>query len=211
MGVSNWIARWRRPNASSPTATSEVTAKSSVRPLSQHELADLEHVLPILVPGEFLALPGWPGPIESISTPEFALTWGVVTHPETTSYVDCEKAANWDRAGIDWRKRATENLRRIAEAHPFSHRWERPDGTIFMVAMLFPGNLSMARLLVPNLLDDVFPAGYRVAVPELTCVMACATDLSEEECATAQKLAQECYEGGSDPVSDKFFDPKVFW
>lgn len=188
MGIGRWITAWRARGAGGT--------------------ADL---LPLLVPGEFATTTGWPGPIVRLPLAEFALTWGLVPQPDHTTYVTHEMAARWERNGTKWRAHAAENLRRLAEEHPFSHRFVRADGTIHTVAMLFPGNLAMARLLVPGLLDEVFPAGYRVAIPERTCVVASTADASEMEREHAEKLVRECHDNGSEPISQQFFDPKLFW
>jgi len=101
------------------------------------------------------------------------------------------------------------NLTNSARRHPYSGELRGDDGSLVMVVMMHDDGLGPARLLVPHLLSDVFPDGYHVAIPELTCAVAFAR--VDQEDPRVEQLISGCYSGGTRPVSPKRYRPEQFW
>jgi hypothetical protein len=117
----------------------------------------------------------------------------------------------WERSDIPWRERATNNLRELAEVEPYSHAVAREDGSLYMVVMLYDRGLGPSRLLVPGLLTKIFPEGYEVAVPEMTCAVAFTAKPTSLETQKIGDFISSCFERGTEPVSMKRYRPELFW
>lgn len=175
------------------------------------EEIDSGTVVPLLVPNSFAETGSWPGPIYRLAAPGFCQTWATLGPKDVIRYVDRSVQNFWENGGIPWRERAASNLRAIAETQPYSHQLTRDDGSVFMVGMLFGQGLGPSRLLVPGLLNGVFPDGYKVAIPEMTCAFAFIDAPTDEERHRIHKLIQGCFDDGSEPVSTEHMSPQLLW
>jgi hypothetical protein len=71
------------------------------------------------------------------------------------------------------------------------------DGTPYSIAMMHSDGIGFSRLLFRDKLKELFPAGYRVALPELSCAFAISADATAEELQTLDPLIEGCYRNGS--------------
>ena len=172
---------------------------------------DLSTLAPVLVPRTFSETGQWPGPIYQLAAADFDLTWAILGSDDSVTYVSRVMQAHWESRGEDWQGRAELNLRVLAEAEPFSHVRTRPDGSAYLVIMLYGQNLGPSRLLVRGLLNDTFPDGYMVAVPEQTCAVAFTSDPTGEEAVAIAALITGLFERGSEPVSTARYAPETLW
>lgn len=172
---------------------------------------DLSALIPMLVPRSFSDTGHWPGPIHRLQADDFDQTWGVLGIEDALTYVSRPIQTLWDSHGLDWRRIADDNLRRIVEAEPYTHAMVREDGSPFAVAMTYGQNLAGARLLVPGLFTGLFPEGYRVAVPDMTCALAMAANLTREESTQIEAMLAELFAVAAEPVSQKHYAPEPFW
>jgi hypothetical protein len=172
---------------------------------------DLGALVPLVVPRAFSKTGSWPGPIYELAASGLDQTWAVLGPDDVLRYVSRAMEAYWAKLRLPWKERALNNLRAAAEAQPYSHAFRRDDGSLYMVIMLYPQGLGPARLLVPGLLQEVFPGGYKVAVPEMTCAMAFTLTPSNDEKDKIDDILRGCFESGTEPVSPDKFDPRLFW
>ena len=195
----------RKPAAADSTA--ERLAVELARPPSEH---DIDRLVPLILPSALLR-PYWPGPIEALGDLPFALTWAIAGDGNSFVYVTRTIEAHWDAAGIDWRARAMENLQRIARKDRASHEKNDEFGLPFVQVLLNEDAIGPSRLLLPGFFEDTFGEDYLVAIPEQTCAVVYRTDLTEEETALVDTLINECFEGGTEPMTRERFDPRRFW
>lgn len=171
---------------------------------------DVAQLVPIVLPLELLQL-SWPGPIVQIGQLPFAAAWAVLGENNRMTYVNDELAAYWEKAGIDWRVRALDNLVRMTGSGTASHQMVDEGGRPFMQAMLHEDGIGPSRLLLPQLFDDALGPGYRVAIPERTCAIAYRADLTPEQKAKVDGAIEHCFLHGTEPMSAKRFDASLFW
>ena len=170
----------------------------------------LHDLYPILVPKAFAATGAWVGPVETLEVDGLDLSWGVHSAPNWLDYLNHDMVASWEGQGVDWRAAATANLTRLAAAQPWSGELRDDAGRMILVVFLHEDGLGPSRLMVPGLLDEVFPDGYAVAIPELTCAVAVGR-VSGDEDPRAEQMIQECFANGTRPVSPRRYAPEVFW
>jgi hypothetical protein len=178
--------------------------------LGKSEADDLRKLLPLLIPKAFAATGPWVGPVVELDTDGLDLTWAVHTPPHHINYLNRDMVAAWDEQGADWRAAATANLGRLAARRPWSGTLRDDAGRLILVVFLHEDGLGPSRLMVPGLLDDVFPDGYTVAIPELTCAVAVGR-VSGDEDPRAEEMIQACFANGTRPVSPRRYAPEVFW
>ena len=172
---------------------------------------DLSDLIAVLVPRTFSETGHWPGPIYRLAAGDFDQTWAVLRPDNALVYVSRAMQALWESRGEPWRDIADQNLRRLAEAEPFSHVCTREDGSTYMAVMNYGQNLAASRLLVPGLLQTTFPEGYLVAVPEMTCAVAFSARPNEHEAQEIDGLISRLFENGSEPVSLLHYSPTALW
>ena len=211
MRLPTWISRF------SPKPTKPDLLSEDPLTILRHELAkrpedfSLTQLIPVVVPRAFSETGHWPGPIFRLQAADFDLTWAALGEQDAIVYVSRAMERYWGERGEDWGKVAEYNLRQIAEAEPYNHVFLREDGSTYMVTMLYGQNLAASRLLVPGLLNSVFPEGYTIAVPEMTCAVAFTNSPTSEEVSVIERLISKLYEQGSEPVSTKTYAPETLW
>lgn len=169
----------------------------------------LSTLYPLFAPKAF-AETGWVGPIDALDVEGLDLTWGLVGEGGGLDYFTWAMVEECAAKSLDWRGIASENLGRLAETRPWSHEYKNDNGRMVFVTFLNEDGLGPSRLLVPGLLDQVFPQGYEVAVPELTCAVAVGRVEGAED-PLAEEFIQSCFKDGTRPVSPKRYPPEVFW
>ncbi|WP_018061782.1 hypothetical protein [Caulobacter sp. UNC279MFTsu5.1] len=170
----------------------------------------LHDLYPVLIPKAFAATGSWIGPVEALEVDGLDLSWGVRGAANWLDYLNHDMVASWEGQGADWRAAATANLARMAATRPWSGELRDDDGRMILVVFLHDDGLGPSRLMIPGLLDDVFPDGYEVAIPELTCAVAVGRVAGEED-PRAEQMVQGCFEHGTHPVSPRRYAPEVFW
>jgi hypothetical protein len=152
----------------------------------------LESLFPIFVPASFFSLGNWPGPYEITGLPELGLTWSVLQPKQTMRYVDRDVQAYWEAQGLPWRERAVANL---AGGDSWTHEFRRDGGQLYAVAMMHPDGAGPSRLLLREQLETVFPEGYLVALPEMSCGLALSAEASSAERDKIAGIVERCFSG----------------
>jgi hypothetical protein len=173
---------------------------------SELPIADL---LPIFVPSTFFALGNWPGPYEVSEVPGLGLTWAVLQPGQTMRYVDRDVQAYWERQHIAWRDRALQNLRHRSGPQPWTHEFRQDGGALFAVGMMHGDGTGPSRLLLREALKQAFPAGYSVALPEMSCALAVSVTSSDAERARIDAIVEQCFAGGARPLVPGVHDPAL--
>ena len=172
------------------------------------EEVDLSRVAPLFVPATFAAVGNWPGPIDRLKATEVALTWAVMTPNQTMEYVSREMVSYWKSRGLDWKALAMQNLRDHSE-DAWTHVMARSNGEIFAVILMHPDGIGPSRLLLADLFSGLFPNGYQVGLPEMSCGVAFSTRLDDSERASVETLIQNCYADGTRPLSPTLYLPEA--
>ena len=168
--------------------------------LSPAEL-DTRELLPVFLPASFFDGGKWPGPHTRLRTGSIGLAWAIRLPGNNLRYVNHAMQAMWEAKGVDWKTLAMNNLSRYTENLPGPRTLRRVDGVVFAVAFLYDDGLGPSRLLFRGTLSQMFPQGYRVAIPERSCGFAFASDLSREEQSQVEGVIHHCYHHGTRPFA----------
>jgi hypothetical protein len=168
---------------------------------------DLTHVVPIYVPSGFFAKGNWVGPYCRLRRPEIGLTWTVLMPGQTIRYVDHRMKELWDSQQVDWKTLAKRNLSNLTTDKPGVKEMRGSKGELCSIAFMFEDGLGPSRLIFRERLDDLFPDGYRVAMPEMSCGLAFAKNLQGPDLATVQGLIDHCHRRGTRPLVPGSYDP----
>ena len=164
-------------------------------------------VTPVFVPSSFFSLGNWVGPYLELRAKEIGLTWSVMLPNQTMRYVDRDLAQYWEQSGLDWKRIALRNLSEHSNQNPGTHEFRRANGERYAVAMMHEDGIGPSRLLLRDQLSHVFPNGYRVALPEMSCALAFMRDLEPSEFAQIRELIDRCFEKGTRPLAPGIYDP----
>ncbi len=173
----------------------------------QPDRMDTTRLLPIFVPSSFFALGNWPGPYSRLRAAEIGLTWTVLIPNQAMRYVDFSMQELWEARQLDWKSLALSNLLSQTTGRPGLHAIRRANGEVSALAFMFEDGLGPSRLLFRDTLARQFPAGYRLAMPEMSCGIAFAGDLEGQEMATVQGVIDGCYRKGTRPLSPQIYEP----
>ena len=70
---------------------------------------------------------------------------------------------------------------------------------------MHPDGWGPSRLLLGELLEQTFPEGYRVAIPEMSCGLAFSKNLNREEEGAVKNIIAECFRG-TRPLAPDIFE-----
>jgi hypothetical protein len=175
---------------------------------SAHTIEDfpLSHLLPVFVPATCIGTARCPGPYVVLKAQGIVLTWAVLLAGDTIGPISRAIQEEWDAQGVDWKARALENLRELSPPPLAAGALLRDDGDTWLISLKHPDGLAASRLLLHHELERLFPAGYRVALPESNRAFAFARDLDREDVATVQNLVRRSYSTSIRPLSPQIFD-----
>ncbi|SPF44414.1 conserved hypothetical protein [Candidatus Sulfopaludibacter sp. SbA4] len=163
-------------------------------------------LVPIFVPSAFFADGSWFGPYQRLRARQIGLTWAVMRPNNMQLYVNQALQACWAKQGLDWQALALRNLSEHTGDPPATHALRRDNGEIYSVAFMHSDALGPSRLLLRDRLSAIFPAGYRVAIPEMSCGFAMSLELEKKEMAELQDLIEGCHRKGTRPLAPGIFD-----
>lgn len=168
----------------------------------------VDALVPVLVPASFFEHGGWVGPHGSVGIDGVGLTWAVEQPEQTMLYLNHSVAAHLDSLGVDWRERALDNLSERSDRF-FTGHFPREDGSGQAFALLFmhDDGYGPSRLLFDESLEEIFPNGYRVAMPEMSCGIALSAQATQAEVAKIENLVAHCFKHGTRPLVTGFHPP----
>jgi hypothetical protein len=168
---------------------------------------DIRKLFPMFAPESFFGSGGWPGPFVMPGAKGVGVTWALDLPGGGMRYLDHGMRAHWEGAGVDWKANALANLSNASKDRLFTHGFSRPDGGLFSVAMMHPDGWGPSRLLLREALQQLFPEGYRVAVPEMSCGIALSREATKEQQAAIDGIVAKCFGEGTRPLAPGIFEP----
>jgi hypothetical protein len=165
-----------------------------------------DQLLPIFVPASFFELDNWPGPYHLCKASGLGQTWVILQSEETMLYLSRTVQEYWESKGVEWAQLAKENLVRMSEENQYTHEFRRDNGQLYAVALMQDDGLGPSRLLLGDYFNWLFPQGYNVALPEMSCGFVIAKDITKEEGEKFAKIVDDCYHNGTRPLIPGFHD-----
>jgi hypothetical protein len=157
-------------------------------------------------------------PHQQLLMPDYDLTWSILERDsrfqqrlcqrsECSQEVTAAMVTTWEAAGINWQQRAVINLK-VASRELWTHRKLRPDGSLLMALMLHDDGFGSSRILLSGYLQQHFPAGYYVAIPERRIGIVTPRNLSASELQETQDSIQSYYDRASVPIGSQLLAPE---
>ena len=159
-----------------------------------------DQLLPIFVPADFFEFDNWPGPYHLCKALGLGQTWVILQPEETMLYLSRAIQEYWESQGFEWVQLAKDNLARLSEENQYTHEFRRDDGQLYAVALMQDDALGPSRLLLGDYFNWLFPQGYDVALPEMSCGFVIAKDITKKEREKIAKLVDDCYHNGTRPL-----------
>lgn len=168
----------------------------------------LEDVVPVFVPDSLAEGDVWLGPIVKMQASKLAITWACLMPYQTMQYISYNTAQYWESQNIDWRSQSMENLVRMSEEMG-THSFRRDDETYYGLVMMYEDGIGPSRLLLNGILEELFPEGYLLAIPERSIGVVLSRAASPKEKETVESFVEKCFEEGTQPFKRDFFDPDL--
>jgi hypothetical protein len=148
-------------------------------------------------------------PHQKLLMPDYNLTWSILERDgsQCSQEVSAEMVTAWEAAGINWQQRAVINLK-MASKELWTHRKLRQDGSLLMGLMLHDDGFGSSRILLSGYLQQHFPAGYYVAIPDRQIGIVTPRNLSVSERKDTQDLLQFYYDLASVPIGSQLLAPE---
>jgi hypothetical protein len=167
---------------------------------------DIRKLFPMFAPASFFAGGRWPGPFEVLAAKGIGLTWALDIEGGGMRYLDRPMCALWEGENVDWKAAAMANLR-ASTKDIFTHRVGRRSGDgIFAGALMHPDGWGPSRLLLRGALEEAFPEGYRIAIPEMSFALAISCRLDQEEEGFVEDMVAKCFQSGTRPLAPRIFE-----
>jgi hypothetical protein len=168
--------------------------------------SDIENVVPIIVPREYLEDGEWSGPYGFLRSQQLGITWTVLHPDQAMVYVNHERARAWERDAVDWRGRARDNLQRFSE-RLWTHEKRDASGRLFLASMMHEDGLGSSRLLLRERLLAQVGGGYKIGLPDRSCAVIVPLAAGQENLQRAGALVREMFEGATTPMLGELLDP----
>lgn len=162
------------------------------------------HVRPLIVPASYHTA-GVPATLTALNASDLMLTWVELAESETMRYVTPAQAAEYDGVDPYWRGEGLEAMRRADDGMVWTHEQPAADGSLLWVAMMHSDGLGSSRLLLADELEDAFPSGYLIAIPDRSCALAIARDAMEM--AKLREMVAEMHAGATTPMIPDLREP----
>ena len=177
--------------------------------MSETIIDALDFVIPSIIGVNSLRSSCGDSPYQKLLLPDYALTWALRDRQphECVRDVTAEMVATWEAAGIDWQQRAVINLK-VSSRVLWTHRKLRQDGSIGMVLMMHDDGFGSSRVLLWGYLQQHFPAGYYVAIPDRRIGIVTPRNLSHSERQEMQEMIESYYNAASIPIGLDLFTPE---
>jgi hypothetical protein len=164
-------------------------------------------------------------PHQKLLMPDYDLTWSILerdSHSVLEASASAERLSQrsecsrdvstamvtaWEAAGINWQQRAVINLK-VASRELWTHRKLRPDGSLLMALMLHDDGFGSSRILLSGYLQQHFPAGYYVAIPDRRIGIVTPRNLSVSERQETEDLLRSYYDRASVPIGSQLLAPE---
>jgi hypothetical protein len=168
---------------------------------------DIQHLMPVIVPRSYFQLGNWPGPYLNLRHVELGLTWVIPTPGQTMLYLTRERAADWERDGIDWRTQAFENLRQRSEPIWTHTKVDISHGLLF-ASMMHDDGLGSSRALLDADIKRQVNGRYQIAVPDRSCALVFPAPTRSVNGRTTVDMIREMYQRATTPLCGKLLEPE---
>lgn len=163
-----------------------------------------DNLFPIIVPSNYYVRGTWDLPHYKLPNQSFILTWVNFGSAATMNYLTQEQYQELTRSNDGWHQRAFNNLRRsIGENENFftHYKMSASGQQLLWLCFMNSDGIGSSRLLLADELAKGFPNGYYLAIPDRSCGMVIAKDISVRELKEIEHLVKGMYKGATTAMS----------
>ena len=165
------------------------------------------NLFPIVVPKRYFSRGNFPSFHKQLRHPELAVTWVELTSKNSMIYVNFERHQEIEMSGNDVHSLAMSHLR--SSEFLTTHEKMISDRCTIHI-MMHDDGLGSSRLLLISDLDEVFPEGYWLAIPERSCGIVVPKSINAEDRETVENFVEHLYCEGSTAMLPGLLDRSEF-
>lgn len=163
----------------------------------------LEQLFPLVVPAKLFG-GGVPVAQHVLSGTGFVLAWGVRSQPNAFMYLTVDQAKLLDESKAPWQRTAMQNM---VHGKPVNtHERSRASGKLLWCGLMHDDAFGSSRTLLAPAWRRLFPGGYRIALPDRSCGMVLAADITKDEDSEMREMISQMYARAKTPMSDALFE-----
>jgi hypothetical protein len=165
---------------------------------------NIDNIFPLLVTREYYNLHSKKMPQHSLANEDFVLTWAILEEGEPMEYVTPYLYNVLNRRMPGWEKLTFENLRLSINENEISftqHKMSSDGKRIIFIVFLNADGLGSSRVLLSYELSTAFPNGYYIALPDKTCGIVVARDITKKELEETTAMVLNAFKHATTAIS----------
>ena len=165
---------------------------------------NIEKILPLIVPGNYFNKKTGDLPNHKFANKDFMLTWVAFDAEGVMGYLTKKEYKTLDDTYYDWQMQAFENLRlSINEDEIFftQHKMSSDGKRVLFIVFLNADGIGCSRVLFSSELSETFPNGYYIAIPDRSCGLIVAKDVTAKELDEITEMVKKTFANAAMPLS----------
>jgi hypothetical protein len=174
---------------------------------------NLDNIYPLIVPASYYIKGTWDLPLQTFPNQSFILTWVTFGSSSTMNYLTQEQYQELNNKHDGWQQKSFENLRlSIADNENFFSQFKMSaDGRQLLWLCFMNGDgIGSSRILLSAELTKAFPNGYYLAIPDRSCGLVIAKDISDNELKEIKDMIKGMLKAATTSMSGLLHPPGHF-
>lgn len=173
----------------------------------------LDNIYPLIVPANYYVKGTRELPHYALPNQSFILTWVTFSSAATMNYLTQDQYQELNNSHHSWQQQSFENLRlSIADDENFFSQYKMAVGgqKLLWLCFLNSDGIGSSRILLSNELTKAFPNGYWLALPDRSCGLVIAKDISDTELKEIKDMVKGMYKGATTSMSGQLHSASDF-
>jgi hypothetical protein len=174
---------------------------------------NIDNIFPLVVPMRFYSQNTKKMPMYKLANKDYILTWVVLEKGEPMEYVTPYLHKTLGRRMPGWETLTFENLRLSINENEISftqHKMSSDGKRIIFIVFLNADGMGSSRVLLQYELGIAFPNGYYIAMPDKTCGLVIAKDITKKELEETTKMVEKTFKTAEMPISGSLHEIQDF-
>jgi len=168
---------------------------------------ELNNIQPMIVPSNYVE-GGFDLPHSKIKNKDFIVCW-VRNFESSNSYILKEEYEQLNKQNPNWKRVATENLRKSKYFH--KHNKTNEQGELIWISFMNDLDaVSSSKILLSPELNKIFPEGYWVGTPNRVVGFAISKKCNDKELKEVKEFVSSMFDMHGSPNSREIFDSEDF-
>ena len=174
---------------------------------------NIDNIFPLVVPISYYNQNTKKMPQYKLANEDYILTWVVLQEGEPMEYVTPYLYKTLGRRMPGWETQTFENLRLSINENEISftqHKMSSDGKRIIFIVFLNADGMGSSRVLLQYELGIAFPNGYYIALPDKTCGLVIAKDITKKELEETTKMVQKTFKNAETAISANLHEMQEF-